>query len=97
VGVIVVFGFTFSVLNCREPWKHGERTGGGSSWTRGDVTRTDRNGDGVVDEEETRRAGKGNAQIRRDTDFDGFFDVRYELRGGVVVRIESIRERAPRH
>jgi hypothetical protein len=78
-------------------WETVPQAGPGTKWTRGNVTHFDRTGDGTADEEETRLPGKRNAIIRRDTDLDGWFDVRYELRDGVVVRIDSIRERAPRH
>jgi hypothetical protein len=43
-------------------------------------------------------AGPGERRIRRDTDLDGFFDVKYLVTSnGVASGIEKIHERAPRH
>ena len=84
------------VLGAQLRWRKISDTPEGIVWQRGHTTHTDRNRDGVVDEEAV-VLPNGEIVIRRDTDLDGWFDVRYVLRRGVAVNLETIHERAPRH
>jgi hypothetical protein len=84
------------VLWDRLRWKKVSDTPAGIVWHRSRTTHVDRNRDGIVDEE-TIRAPGGDAVIRRDSDLDGWFDLRYVERKGLAVRPEQIREEAPRH
>lgn len=77
-------------------WKKVGDTPNGIVWQRGNTTHTDRNRDGRVDEE-TIRLSNGDLVIRRDSDLDGWFDLRYVERRGLATRLEQIREEAPRH
>ncbi len=84
------------VLWDRLRWKKVSDTPAGIVWHRSQTTHVDRNRDGIVDEETIRVPG-GDAVIRRDSDLDGWFDLRYVERKGLAVRPEQIRESAPRH
>ena len=77
-------------------WKKVSDTPSGIVWKRMNTTHTDRNRDGIVDEEII-RLPNGDAAIRRDVDLDGWFDLRYVERRGMATRPEQIREEAPRH
>lgn len=77
-------------------WKKTSDTPSGLVWQRMNTTHTDRNRDGVVDEEII-RLPNGDAAIRRDADLDGWFDLRYVERRGMATKLEQIREAAPRH
>ena len=77
-------------------WKKVSDTPNGIVWKRHWTTHTDRNRDGRVDEEII-RLPNGDAAIRRDTDLDGWFDLRYVERRGLATRLEQIREEAPIH
>lgn len=77
-------------------WRKVSDTPAGIVWQRSQTTHTDRNRDGIVDEEVI-RLPNGDAAIRRDSDLDGWFDLRYVERRGVATRLEQIREEAPRH
>lgn len=77
-------------------WKKVSDTPAGITWRRSYTTHVDRNRDGIVDEEVI-RLPNGDAAIRRDRDLDGWFDLRYVERGGMVGRAEEIHEPAPRH
>ncbi|MEN9575781.1 MAG: hypothetical protein RL514_3636 [Verrucomicrobiota bacterium] len=77
-------------------WKKISDTPNGIVWQRNYTTHTDRNRDGRVDEEVI-RLPNGDAAIRRDTDLDGWFDLRYAERRGLAMRPEQIRDEAPRH
>ena len=77
-------------------WKKTSDTPSGVVWQRMNTTHTDRNRDGRVDEEII-RLSSGDAAIRRDTDLDGWFDLRYAERRGMARQLEQIREEAPRH
>jgi hypothetical protein len=68
----------------------------GITWHRSFTTHVDRNRDGRVDEE-TIRLPDGDAVIRRDSDLDGWFDLRYVERKGLATRLEQIREQTPSH
>lgn len=71
---------------------------GRRAWRNGNVTHVDENGDGRVDEELVVHPGKGKRTLRRDTDRDGYFDLKYNLsESGVATNITRIRDRAPRH
>lgn len=76
-------------------WRKVSDSSGGIVWQRSHTTQNDRNRDGLVDEE-TIRLPNGDAAIRRDTDLDGWFDLRYVERRGLATRLEQIREQAPR-
>lgn len=89
VGVAVV-------LADRLRWKKVSDSPAGIVWHRSRTTHVDRNRDGIVDEETIRMPG-GDAVIRRDSDLDGWFDLRYVERRGMATRLEQIREAAPRH
>lgn len=77
-------------------WKKISDTPSGITWHRSHTTHVDRNRDGRVDEE-TIRLPNGDAAIRRDSDLDGWFDLRYVERKGLATRLEQIRESAPKH
>ena len=77
-------------------WRKVSDSSAGIVWQRSHTTQIDRNRDGLVDEE-TIRLPNGDAAIRRDTDLDGWFDLRYVERRGLATRLEQIREEAPRH
>ncbi len=77
-------------------WRKVSDAPAGIVWQRSQTTHTDRNRDGIVDEE-TIRLPEGIAAIRRDSDLDGWFDLRYVERRGLATRLEQIREEAPRH
>lgn len=77
-------------------WKKISDTPAGITWHRSHTTHVDCNRDGVVDDE-TIRLSNGDAAIRRDTDLDGWFDLRYVEHRGIVIRVEHIHEQAPRH
>ena len=77
-------------------WKKVSDAPGGIVWQLGNTMHTDRNRDGLVDEE-TIRLPNGDLFIRRDSDMDGWFDLRYVERRGMATRVEQIREQAPRH
>lgn len=78
-------------------WRELPREGKTRRWQRGNYLHLDTNGDGIVDEEQYRFDRPNHAFVRRDLDFDGYFDLRYEMQSGVATHIEKIRERAPRH
>ena len=77
-------------------WKKISDSPSGIVWHRSHTTHVDRNRDGIVDEE-TIRLPNGDAVIRRDTDLDGWFDLRYVERRGMATRLDQIHEQAPRH
>lgn len=77
-------------------WRKISDSPAGITWHRSHTTHVDRNRDGLVDEETIRLPG-GDAVIRRDSDLDGWFDLRYVERRGMATRLEQIREPAPRH
>jgi len=77
-------------------WRKVSDTPAGIMWHRSMTTHLDRNRDGLVDEE-TIRMPSGDAVIRRDSDLDGWFDLRYVEQRGMATRPEQIREEAPRH
>ncbi len=77
-------------------WKKTSDTPSGMVWQRMNTTHTDRNRDGRVDEEII-LLRNGDAVIRRDSDLDGWFDLRYVEQRGLATRLEQIREEAPRH
>ncbi len=87
---------TAVVLWQKLQWKKVSDTPGGIVWQRGNTTHVDRNRDGRVDEEII-RLPNGDLLIRRDSDLDGWFDLRYVERRGMALRLEQIREQAPRH
>lgn len=67
-------------------------------WVKGTTTHIDENGDGAVDEELVVDPKIGKRTVRRDTDRDGYFDLKYNLgESGVATNVTRIRERAPRH
>lgn len=85
-----------AVLLWRElRWQKVSDSAAGVVWQRSHTTQLDRNRDGLVDEE-TIRLPNGDTAIRRDTDLDGWFDLRYVERQGLATRLEEIREQAPR-
>ena len=84
------------VLWQRLRWRKVSDSPTGILWQRSQTTHLDRNRDGVVDEE-TIRLPNGDAVIRRDSDLDGWFDLRYVERRGMATRLEQLREEAPRH
>ncbi len=84
------------VLGQKLRWRKVSDTPAGIVWHRSLTTHVDRNRDGIVDEETIRMPG-GDAVIRRDSELDGWFDLRYVERRGLAVRPEQIREPAPRH
>lgn len=75
-------------------WRKVSDSSAGIVWQRSHTTQIDRNRDGLVDEEII-RLPNGDAAIRRDTDLDGWFDLRYVERRGLATRLEQIREQAP--
>lgn len=77
-------------------WKKVSDTPSGIVWQRGSTTHIDRNRDGRVDEEAI-RLPNGDLHIRRDSDLDGWFDLRYLEHRGRATRLDQIREEAPRH
>ncbi len=77
-------------------WKKISDTPAGITWRRSQTTHVDCNRDGIVDDE-TIRLSNGDAAIRRDMNLDGWFDLRYVERRGIVTRVEQIHEQAPRH
>lgn len=77
-------------------WKKTSDTHSGIVWQRMSTTHVDRDRDGRVDEEMIRQPN-GDAVIRRDSDLDGWFDLRYVEGKGLATRLEQIREQAPRH
>ena len=93
VALGVAGWFTYEQL----AWRELPREGGTRRWQRGQYLHLDTNGDGIVDEEQYRFDRPNHALVRRDVNFDGYFDLRYELQSGVATRIEKIHERAPRH
>jgi hypothetical protein len=67
------------------------------TWEREGTVRIDANGDGFIDEE--RRPGKvpGEFIIKKDANFDGYFDLRYrQTTNGFAVDLEKIHESVPR-
>ena len=85
-----------AVLWQKLQWKKTSDSPAGIVWQRSHTTHTDRNRDGRVDEEVV-RLPNGDAAVRRDSDLDGWFDLRYAERRGIATRPEQIREEAPRH
>ena len=78
-------------------WKE-IRRGARPEWVKGNVTHTDENGDGVVDEELVADPKSGKRSVRRDTDLDGYFDLQYNLSpSGFARNITKIHRKAPRH
>ena len=77
-------------------WKE-VREGARREWVKGTTTHVDENGDGVVDEERVIDPRTGKRTVRRDTDRDGYFDLKYNLsESGVATNVTRIHERAPR-
>lgn len=96
-GLVILNAVAGVVLFFKAPGWQESRERDRRLWRKGDVTHTDRDGDGRVDEIEE-PAGNRERHIRRDTDGDGFLDVRYLVTSnGVATRIEAIHEKAPRH
>jgi len=80
----------------RRGWK-AIREGARREWVRGTTTHVDENGDGVVDEVLAVDPRTGKRTVRRDTDRDGYLDLKYNLgESGVATNIARIHERAPR-
>jgi len=77
-------------------WKKISDSPAGTVWHRSHTTHVDRNRDGRVDEEMI-RLPNGDIVVRRDSDLNGWFDLRYVERKGFAVQPEQIREQAPRH
>lgn len=67
------------------------------TWERDGVTRIDANGDGFIDEERTPGKVPGEFIIKKDSDFDGYFDIRYrQTTKGFAVDLQQIHEAVPR-
>ena len=98
-AVIVVSAMLTVVLVAyyREGWQPLPNDGATHRWRSGKITHIDRNGDGVVDEIEIELGKSNEFLIKRDTDFDGWFDVQYEIRSNIAVHLEKIHEKAPKH
>ncbi|MFM8469544.1 MAG: hypothetical protein ACKODH_06180 [Limisphaerales bacterium] len=76
-------------------WRKVSDTPAGIVWQRLNTTQIARPRAGVIDEEAI-RLPNGDAVIRRDSDLDGWFDLRYVEHRGMATRLEQIREQAPR-
>ncbi|NBV21154.1 MAG: hypothetical protein EBS05_04425 [Proteobacteria bacterium] len=92
VGLLIVAIMLWPQLH----WRKISDTPEGIVWQRGSTTHTDHNRDGIVDEEIV-RLSNGDLLIRRDSDLDGWFDLRYIERRGIPTKLETIHEQAPRH
>ena len=77
-------------------WRKISDSPAGILWQRGHTIQTDRNRDGLVDEEIV-SLPNGDKAITRDADLDGWFDFRYVERGGLARGLEQIHERVPSH
>jgi hypothetical protein len=78
-------------------WKLIYEDGLVTKWQKGAMLHVDTNHDGVVDEEYFPLPGTNHFRVKRDSDFDGWFDLGYESKSGIATGIEKIREKAPRH
>lgn len=82
----------------RPKWVLTDKAGAMSVWRKGNVTHTDANGDGRVDEEQILAHDGKMTHVKRDQDFDGWFDLEYDLgRFGMALNPRQIKERAPKH
>ncbi len=91
-GFLLITAF---VLWQKLRWRKLSDSPAGIVWQRSQTTQVDRNRDGIIDEE-TIRLPNGDALIRRDSDLDGWFDLRYVEHKGIATRLEQIHEAAPR-
>lgn len=79
-------------------WVLTYKAGSMSVWRKGNVTHTDANGDGRVDEELILAHDGKMTHVKRDQDFDGWFDLEYDLgRFGMALNPRQIKERVPKH
>ena len=93
---VVLAGVAFHIAQT-SGWKE-IRQGTRREWRKNSVTHIDENGDGVVDEEDVINSKTGKCTVRRDSDFDGYFDLKYNLTSsGVATNISKIHEKVPRH
>lgn len=77
-------------------WKEVTRGGPTRMWKRGSVYQIDSNRDGIVDEEINYHGKDGKVEVRKDMNFDGYFDLRYNLgTNGIAYNVKQIHERAP--
>ncbi len=78
-------------------WRYLGVNGTARMWKRGYVYQLDANGDGLVDEEINYHGPGGKVEVRKDTHFDGYFDLRYNLgKNGIAYNLQKIHEKAPR-
>ena len=93
LGLAIIIFIVVRTRQWEETISQGHR-----AWRNGNVTHVDENGDGIVDEEVAVDSKTGKRTFRRDTDRDGYFDLKYNLsESGVATNITRIRDRAPRH
>jgi len=86
------------VSGLRPGWVVVDKRGTSTTWQRGNVQRTDGNGDRRIDEETILGSDGQPGRVRRDTDNDGWYDLAYELSPlGIPVNLRVIKERAPKH
>jgi hypothetical protein len=78
-------------------WQPLPSDGSTRRWRSGNVIHIDRNHDGVVDEINIELEKTNDFLIKRDSDLDGWFDLQYQIRSNLAVRLEKIREKAPKH
>jgi len=94
--IAVLLNLFFACLYWRISWRELPRERGVRKWQRGHVLHIDENGDGQVEEEIIDHPETGRRVVRRDTNWDGWFDVTYQQGPhGIAVKIgrASCRER----
>lgn len=70
---------------------------GWTCWSQGSITYIDTNADGKPDEEMDDHGGADNYDFKKDSNFDGVFDVAYHVGySGIPERQRPIEERVPR-
>lgn len=79
-------------------WEVMEKQGVSTTWRKGNVLHLDANGDGRVDQEMQLAEPPNYTRVKRDSDFDGWYDMEYEIGPyGIAIKLRQICEQAPRH
>lgn len=94
----VLLNVFFACIYWKLSWRELPREGQSRKWQRGQVLHIDEDGDGRVDEEIVDDPKTKRRVVRRDTNHDGWFDLKYQQgRYGIAMKLIPIHERAPWH
>lgn len=95
--LIVLVLVSFVIVRRLQTWRLVSKEGRTRTWESKGIIYIDTNGDGRIDEE--RRPGKmpGEFIVLKDSDFDGYYDLRYRQQtNGIATFPDQIKEAVPR-